>query len=123
MFSSAGAKEVSTSPLRINGHDILSVEFGGFSSDTRLDGQPIERDDELGGDLRIMGIDARDHKMGVIDGYLIALVLSDSMVKVTAPRCRVMIVVVLVRSNNESTQSLGIRKILYLLSAELQIYS
>ena len=84
MFSSAGAKEVSTSPLRINGHDILSVEFGGFSSDTNPDDATNDRDDDLGGDLRIMGIDVRDEKMGDVQGYLVALVLSDSTVKVRA---------------------------------------
>jgi len=84
MFSSAGAKEVSTSPLRVNGHDILSVEFGGFSSDTKLDDATNDRDDDLGGDLRIMGIDVRDQKMGKMNGYLVALVLSDSTVKVKA---------------------------------------
>jgi hypothetical protein len=85
MFSSAGAKEVSTSALRIKGNDILSVEFGGFSSDTKLDNRTIDRDDDLGGDLRIMGIDVRDQKMGDVGGYLVALVLSDSTVKVTTP--------------------------------------
>jgi len=84
MFSSAGAKEVSTSPLRVNGRDILSVEFGGFSSDTKLDDATNDRDDDLGGDLRIMGIDVRDQKMGDVNGYLVALVLSDSTVKVKA---------------------------------------
>jgi len=84
MFSSAGAKEVSTSPLRINGHDLLSVEFGGFSSDTNPDETTNDRDDDLGGDLRIMGIDVRDEKMGDVQGYLVALVLSDSTVKVRA---------------------------------------
>ena len=84
MFSSAGAKEASTSPLRINGHDILSVEFGGFSSDTNPDDATNDRDDDLGGDLRIMGIDVRDEKKGDVQGYLVALVLSDSTVKVRA---------------------------------------
>jgi len=83
MFSSAGAKEVSTSPLRINGHDILSVELGGFSSDTKSDDTTNDRDDDLGGDLRIMGIDVRDQKMVDVRGYLVALVLSDSTVKVS----------------------------------------
>ena len=84
MFSSAGAQEVSTSPLRISRHDILSVEFGGFSNDTRPDDTTNDRNDDLGGDLRIMGIDVRDEKMGDVQGYLVALVLSDSTVKVRA---------------------------------------
>ena len=82
MFSSAGAKEVSTSPLRISGHKIISVEFGGFSSDTKPADATIERDDYLGGDLRVMGIDVRAQKLGCVPGYLVALVLSDSTVKV-----------------------------------------
>jgi hypothetical protein len=82
MFSAAGAKEVSTSPLRINSHDILSVEFGGFSGDIKADDETSDRDDDSGADLRVMDIDVRDHKIGHLQGYLVALVLSDSTVKV-----------------------------------------
>jgi hypothetical protein len=82
MFSSAGQKEVAISPFRIGEEDIISVEFGGFSSAGRTDDQTVERNDDSGGDLRIMGIDVRDT---IVDGtsvYLVLLVLSDSTVKV-----------------------------------------
>jgi hypothetical protein len=78
LFSSAGQKEVATSFLRIENEDILSVEFGGFS-----DASKVENDsDDDGGDLRVMGIDVRDELFGDVNGYLIALILSDSTVKV-----------------------------------------
>ena len=40
------------------------------------------RDDEQGGDLRVMGIDVRNQKVDTVDGYAVAIVLSDSTVKV-----------------------------------------
>lgn len=82
MFSSAGQKEVNISPLRIEGRDIVSVEFGGYSSSAN---QSNENED-AGGDLRIMGIDVRDETVDGVQGYLVALVLSDSTVKVTPGR-------------------------------------
>ena len=88
MFSSAGEKEVSTSPLRIKGHDILSVEFGGFNNDRIAPDMTNDKDDESCGDLRVMGIDVRDYVLGDVDGYLVVLVLSDSAVKVRANTVR-----------------------------------
>jgi hypothetical protein len=82
MFSSGGQKAVNVSPLRVGDDDMVSVEFGGFSSTTRNidDGSP--RDEESGCDLRVMGVDARNQKVGDIDGYIIAIVLSDSTLNV-----------------------------------------
>ena len=77
LFSSGGQKEVAVSQLRIEEEDILSVEFGGYRSDEYTPA----RNPEFGGDLRIMGIDAREQKIEDEEGYLIALVLSDSTVK------------------------------------------
>jgi hypothetical protein len=82
MFTSAGQKEVSVLPLRVAGRDIISVEFGGFSSNSIDQEDKFERDEDLGGDLRIMSIDVRKQKVEDIDGYLICVVLSDSTVKV-----------------------------------------
>jgi hypothetical protein len=82
MFSSAGQKAVNISPLRIGEYDITSVEFGGFSSTTDTVGNENGRDDEQGGDLRVMGIDVRNQKVDAVDGYAVAIVLSDSTVKV-----------------------------------------
>lgn len=82
MFSSAGQKAVNVSPLRIGGHDIVSVEFGGFSNTTDTVGTENGRDDQQGGDLRVMGIDVRNQTMEGLDGYAVAIVLSDSTVKV-----------------------------------------
>ena len=80
LFSSAGQKEVSVSPFRVGGKDIISVEFGGYSSVTRT--EDTERDDNSGGDLRIMGIDVRDQTVCNEHVYLVSLVLSDSTIKV-----------------------------------------
>jgi len=78
MFSSAGKKEMSASSIRIGEEDITSVEFGGYSNGEDI----LERDTDSGGDLRIMGLDVRDTKIGYEDGYMVSLVLSDSTVKV-----------------------------------------
>ena len=81
MFSSAGQKEVCISPVCVEGRDIMSVEFGGYSENMK----PVEEsreNDDVGGDLRIMGIDVRDETMEDVMGYLVALALSDSTVKV-----------------------------------------
>ena len=56
------------------------MEFGGYSYD---EGK-LEREADSGGDLRIMGIDVRDQKIGYVDGHLVSLVLSDSTVKVSS---------------------------------------
>lgn len=82
MFSSAGQKEVAVSNLRVSGQSFISVEFGGYSSSSKMDTPKVQREDDDGGDLRIMAIDVRYEKVGGADGYLIALVLSDSTVKV-----------------------------------------
>src|SRR5947207_12236739 len=84
LFSSAGQKEIVISPLRVADEDILSVEFGGFSETSKSCGDSA-RDDDDGGDLRIMGIDVRDEELDDVNGYLIALILSDSTVKVIHP--------------------------------------
>jgi hypothetical protein len=78
MFSSAGQKEVAVSQLRIGKEDITSVEFGGYSNNEVV----RTRDSEHGGDLRIMGMDARSQRMDNVEGYLVSLVFSDSAVKV-----------------------------------------
>jgi hypothetical protein len=82
MFSSAGEKAVKVSPLRVGDDDMFSVEFGGFSSTMKNTDDASERDDELGSDLRVMGIDVRNQKVDDMDGYLIAIVLSDSTLNV-----------------------------------------
>jgi len=59
----------------------MSVEFGGYSENIK----PVEdsrENDDAGGDLRIMGIDVRDETVQDVQGYLVALALSDSTVKV-----------------------------------------
>lgn len=78
MFSTAAQKEVAVSRVRMGDDDIVSVEFGGYSKqeDKSL------RDSDLGGDIRIMGIDARAHKLGGHQGYLVCLVYSHSAIKV-----------------------------------------
>jgi hypothetical protein len=81
LFSSAGQKEVFISPLRIGTEEIISVEFGGYSDISRIE-EEFQRDDDMGGDLRIMGIDVRDQIINGQIGYLVSLVLSDSTVKV-----------------------------------------
>jgi hypothetical protein len=116
MFSSAGQKEVAISPFRIGEEDIVSVEFGGFSSAGRTDDQTV---DDFGGDLRIMGIDVRDIIAGV---YLVLLVLSDSTVKVL-PLETMLMSVVHVQSRDKTVQSCGVRKIYDLLSLSMQICS
>lgn len=82
LFSSAGQKEVSVTPLRIEDRDLLSVEFGGYSDASSSEGQ-TQRDEDDGGDLRVMDLDVRDQEIEDHPGYLIALVLSDSTVKVS----------------------------------------
>jgi hypothetical protein len=82
LFSSAGQKEVSTTSLRLGDEDILSVEFGGFSDNAKIFDGGIERDEDDGGDLRIMGLDVIDYSVGGEDGWLVALVFSDSTLKV-----------------------------------------
>ena len=81
MFSSAGQKEVCISPVCIEGRDIMSVEFGGYS-DNMKPAEDSRENDDLGGDLRIMGIDVRDETVEDVQGYVVALALSDSTVKV-----------------------------------------
>ena len=81
MFSSAGQKEVCITPLRIEGRDIVSVEFGGYSDIAKSEEDSRENDDSSG-DLRIMGIDVREQTVDGANGYLVALALSDSTVKV-----------------------------------------
>jgi hypothetical protein len=85
MFSSAGQKEVNVSHLRVGEEDMVSVEFGGFSTNGSLDNDKFERDDDMGGDLRIMGIDVRNKMVNAMEAYLISYVLSDSTVKVPTP--------------------------------------
>jgi hypothetical protein len=80
LFSTGAQKKVSISSLVIGEEDIISVEFGGYSNDR----DKSERDNDSGGDLRIMGIDVRDSKLGDLECFWTALVLSDSTV-VVAP--------------------------------------
>jgi len=83
LFSSAGQKEVSVTPLRIEDRDLLSIEFGGYSDTSKSSEGETQRDEDDGGDLRIMDLDVRDQVIDDHPGYLIALVLSDSTVKVS----------------------------------------
>jgi hypothetical protein len=92
LFSSAGRKEVAITPLRIEDEDILSVEFGGFSDASKAENDSA-RDDDDGGDLRVMGIDVRDRCFHGVNGYLVALILSDSTVKVDLLRVLLTLVV------------------------------
>ena len=78
MFSSAAQKEAAVSQVRMGDDDILSVEFGGYSKEENKS----LRDSDLGGDIRIMGLDARAHKLDDRDGYLVCLVYSHSVIKV-----------------------------------------
>jgi hypothetical protein len=83
LFSSAGQKETAVSSLLVNGEQIISVEFGGFSSCAETTEGTGARNDDLGGDIRIMGIDVLDCVPCWEPGcYLVALVLSDSNIKV-----------------------------------------
>ena len=100
MFSSAGQKAVKVSPLRVGGDDVVSVEFGGFSNTTKNVDDSSERDEELGGDLRVMGIDVRNQKVDDIDGYAVAIVLSDSTLNVTLLKRALLTTVVLVQFYN-----------------------
>jgi hypothetical protein len=79
---SAGQKEIAISPLRVEDQDILSVEFGGFSNAFKSESDGHGRDEDDGGDLRITGLDVRDKQLDGVDGYLIALIFSDSTIKV-----------------------------------------
>lgn len=81
MFSSAGQKEVCVSAIQVEGRDIMSVEFGGYSNNAKSD--ESNGNDDAGGDLRIMGIDVRDELLDGVNGYLVGLALSDSTVKVS----------------------------------------
>ena len=60
----------------------MSVEFGGFSSNSTGQEEKDERDEDMGGDLRIMAIDVRSQRVDDVDGYLVCMVLSDSTLKV-----------------------------------------
>lgn len=82
MFSSAGQKEVCVSAIQVEGRDIMSVEFGGFSDNAKSE-EESNGGNDTGGDLRIMGIDVRDELLDGVSGYLVALALSDSTVKVS----------------------------------------
>jgi hypothetical protein len=93
LFSSAGQKETGVSSLLVGGEQIISVEFGGFSNCTETTEGTVGRNDDLGGDIRIMGIDVLDCVPFWEAGcYLVALVLSDSSVKVLSLK-KLMIVV------------------------------
>lgn len=82
MFSSAGQKEVCVSAVQVDGRDIMSVEFGGYSDNAKSE-EESNGNDDAGGDLRIMGIDVRDELLDGVNGYLVGLALSDSTVKVS----------------------------------------
>jgi len=79
MFSTAAQKEVAVSQARMGDDDLISVEFGGYSKEE----DKSLRDSDLGGDIRIMGIDVRAHKLDNRDGYLVCLVYSHSVIKVS----------------------------------------
>lgn len=81
MFSSAGQKEVCVSFVQVEGREIMLVEFGGYSDNAKSE-EESNGNDDTGGDLRIMGIDVRDEILDGMSGYLVALALSDSTVKV-----------------------------------------
>lgn len=89
MFSSAGQKEVAASQLRIGEEDITSVEFGGYSNNEIV----LPRDSEHGGDLRVMGMDVINQRMDDVEGYLVALVFSDSAVKVLPSKATLSLVI------------------------------
>jgi len=73
---------MSITPIRLDNENILSVEFGGFSNNMNSNDNDELRDEDEGGDLRIMALDIRDQVIRDRKGYLIALAMSDSTVKV-----------------------------------------
>jgi hypothetical protein len=78
IFSTAAQKEVAVSQVRIGDDDVISVEFGGYSKEE----DKSLRDSDLGGDIRIMGIDAKAYQIDGRNGYLVCLVYSHSVIKV-----------------------------------------
>ena len=78
MFLTAAQKEVAVSRVRMGDDDLVSVEFGGYSKEE----DKSLRGSDLGGDIRIMGIDVRARKLDDRDGYLVCLVYSHSIIKV-----------------------------------------
>jgi hypothetical protein len=78
MFSTAARKEVAVSQVRMGEDDVISVEFGGYSKEP----DKSVRDSDLGGDIRIMDVDAKAYKVFGRDGYLACLVYSHSVLKV-----------------------------------------
>jgi hypothetical protein len=78
LFSTAAQKEVAVSQVRMGDDDVISVEFGGYSKEE----DKSTRDSDLGGDIRIMGVDAKAYKVEDQDGYLVCLVYSHSVIKV-----------------------------------------
>lgn len=120
LFSSAGHKETAVSSLLVNEEQIISVEFGGFSSSTETTEGTGARNDDLGGDVRIMGIDVLDCVPCWEPGYyLVALVLSDSNIKVLSPKN--LMIVVLFQSTNEAMHPRGLREVCYMLPLRVQI--
>jgi hypothetical protein len=89
MFSSAGQKEVAVSQLQICEKDITSVEFGGYSNNETAWPQHLEH----GGDLRVIGMDVISQRMDDVEGYLVALVFSDSAVKVLPSKATLSLVI------------------------------
>jgi len=73
---------MSITPIRLDNENILSVEFGGFSNSMNSNDNEELRDEDEGGDLRIMALDIRDQVIRDRKGYLIALAMSNSTVKV-----------------------------------------
>ena len=123
MFSSAGEKAVKVSPLRVGDDDMFSVGFGGFSSTMKNTDDASERDDELGSDLRVMGIDVRNQKVDDMDGYLIAIVLSDSTLNVFLLKRGLLTKVVLDQFCHDRLYSHGYGEIHNMLSLRMQIHS
>jgi hypothetical protein len=80
MFSTAAQKEVAVSQVRMGDDDLVSVEFGGYSKEE----DKSLRDSDLGGDIRVMGIDARGQWLDNREGYLVCLVYSHSVIKVSS---------------------------------------